>query len=273
MGILQKAVDEIKYRIPYDILNAAFRDYSEAGWRGAPVSLEELIMSKVIRPRVIFDTNIVGGETIMVPLDGLMPKYADHYTRVVEIPLERVNGRSIMSVLSAHYLPHGYSFNNMNSPMAIAGYGSVNDVTSTANKINTSFANVPPLSSAMVQLTGPNVVLIRDRTYITNVYSVRCVVANEENLENINPRSWHVFAKLCELATKSYVYNKLVIQMDSTYLQGGQSLGVLSDLVQSYSEMEELYQVELREKWQKVNFMNDTESYTRHVRLSINPAI
>ncbi len=273
MGILQKAVDELKYRIPYDILNAAFRDYSESGWRGAPVSLEELIMSKVIRPRVIFDTNIVGGETIMVPLDGLMPKYADHYTRVVEIPLERVNGRSIMSVLSAHYLPHGYSFNNTNSPMAIAGYGSVNDVTSTANKINTSFANVPPLSSAMVQLTGPNVVLIRDRTYITNVYSVRCVVANEENLENINPRSWHVFAKLCELATKSYIYNKLVIQMDSTYLQGGQALGVLSDLVQSYSEMEELYQVELREKWGKVNFLNDTESTARFYRLMVNPAL
>ena len=273
MGILQKAVDEIKYRIPYDILNAAFRDYSESGWRGAPVSLEELIMSKVIRPRVIFDTNIVGGETIMVPLDGLMPKYADHYTRVVEIPLERVNGRSIMSVLSAHYLPHGYSFNNMNSPMAIAGYGSVNDVTSTANKINTSFANVPPLSSAMVQLTGPNVVLIRDRTYITNVYSVRCVVANEENLENINPRSWHVFAKLCELATKSYVYNKLVIQMDSTYLQGGQSLGVLKDIVDEYRECHDLYDVELREKWQKVNFLNDTESTTRFYRLMVNPAL
>ncbi len=273
MGILQKAVAELKYRIPHDILNAAFRDYSEEGWRGAPVSLEELILSKVIRPRVIFDTNIVGGETIMVPLDGLMPKYADMYTRVVEIPLDRINGRNIMSVLSAHYLPHGYSFNNMNSPMAIAGYGSVNDVTSTANKVSNSFANIPPLSSAMVQLTGPNVVLIRDRTYITNVYSVRCVVDNEENLENINPRSWHVFAKLCELATKSYIYNTLVIKMDTTYLQGGQSLSVFKDIVDEYRECESLYPVELQEKWQKVNFMNDTESFTRHIRLSINPAL
>ena len=273
MGILQKAVAELKYRIPHDILNAAFRDYSEEGWRGAPVSLEELILSKVIRPRVIFDTNIVGGETIMVPLDGLMPKYADMYTRVVEIPLDRINGRNIMSVLSAHYLPHGYSFNNTNSPMAINGYGSVNDVTSTANKINNSFSNIPPLSSAMCQLTGPNVVLIRDRTYITNVYSIRCVVSNEENLENINPRSWHVFSKLCELAVKSYIYNTLIVKMDTTYLQGGQSLGVFKEIVDEYRESEELFQVELREKWSKVSMMNDTETYVRHLRIGINPSI
>lgn len=273
MGILQKAVEELKYRIPSNILTAAFNNYNEEGWRRAPVSLDELIISKLIRPRVIMDTNLVGGETIMVPLEGLMPEYVDNYTRIVIIPPDRINSRTIMSVLSAHYLPYGYSFNNLNSPTAMAGYGSVNDVTSVAQRVNNSFSNVPPLSSAMTQLVSNNTVLIRDKLYITNIYSIRCVVSNDENLENINPRSWHVFCKLCELATKSYIYNNLVMRIGSAYLAGGQELGIFKELVDEYRDSEELYQTELREKWQKVNYMNSTEEYSRFLRLQVSPGI
>lgn len=273
MGILQKAVEEIKYRIPFNILTAAFNVPSEDGWRAAPVSLDELILSKVIRPRVITDTNLVGGETVMVALEGLMPSYVDNYTRVVIIPGDRINHRNIMSVLSAHYLPYGYSFNNINAPAAVAGYGSVNDVTNAAHRVMNSFSSLPPLSSAMCQLVGNNTVLLRDNLYITNIYSIRCVIANDENLENINPRSWHIFCRLCELAVKSYIYNVLVLKMGSAYLLGGQELGTFKDIVDEYRECEELYQVFLREKIQKVNFMNSTDSYSKHIRLMMNSAL
>jgi hypothetical protein len=61
--------------------------------------------------------------------------------------------------------------------------------------------------------------------------------------------------------------------MDSTYLQGGQSLGVFKEIVDEYRESQSLYELELHEKWGKINLMNDTESFTRFVRLSINPAL
>ena len=273
MGILQKAVEEIKYRIPFNILTAAFNVPSEDGWRAAPVSLDELILSKVIRPRVITDTNIVGGETIMVALEGLMPSYVDNYTRVVIIPGDRVNHRNIMSVLSAHYLPYGYSFNNVNAPAAVAGYGSVNDVTNAAHRVMNSFSSLPPLSSAMCQLVGNNTVLLRDNLYITNIYSVRCVVANEENLENINPRSWHVFCELCEHAVKAYIYNVLVLKMGSAYLLGGQELGVFKDIIEEYREENALYSSMLKEKWQKVNLMNSSDAYSKYIRLQVSSSL
>lgn len=274
MGILQKAIEELKYRIPFNILTAAFNDHNEQAWRRAPVSLDELIMTKVIRPRVIVDTNLVGGETVMVPLDGLMPLYVDNYTRVVEIPGDRINHRNIMTVLSAHYLPYGFSFNNMNAPTAMAGYGSVNDITSAAQRVNNSIANVPALSSAMTQLVSTNTVLIRDKLYISNVYSIRCVVANDENLENINPRNWHVFCKLCELAVKSYIYNSLILQIGSAYLSGGQELGIFRDIVDSYQNAQELYEIELREKWGKINiYFNNTEEYSKFIRMQISPGL
>jgi hypothetical protein len=273
MGILQKAVTELKYRIPLHILNLAFNDYSEEGWRRAPVSIDEQILNKVIRPRVIMDTNIVAGETIMVPIEGLVPIYNDSYTRVVEIPPDRVNYRSIMSVLSAHYLPYGFSFNNLGQVSAVAGYGSANDIASAMQRVNNSFANVPMVSTAICQLVNYNTVLVRDKMYVSNIYSVRCVIANDENLENINPRSWHAFSRLCELATKSYIYNTLIVKIGQAYLLGGQELGIVSELISEYKEAEELYQVELRERWQKINFMNGTETYAAYIKMQLNPGI
>lgn len=274
MGILQKAIEELKYRIPFNILTATFNDHDEQAWRRAPVSLDELILSKVIRPRVILDTNLVGGETVMVPLNGIVPSYVDNYTRVIEIPGDRINHRNIMTVLSAHYLPFGFNFNNMNAPMAMAGHGSVNDVTSTAMRVSNSLANVPILSSALIQLVGTNTILVRDKLYITNVYSVRCVIANDENLENINPRNWRIFSRLCELAVKSYIYNTLILRIGNAYLLGGQELGIFRDLVEEYKDSEELYQVELRERWSKVNvFFNNTEEYSRFIKIQLSPGI
>lgn len=273
MGILQKAVDEVKYRIPFNILTAAFNNYNEEGWRKAPVSLDELMLSKVIRPRVIFDTNIVGGETVMVPIFNLNIEFADEFTRVVKIPSDKINYRTVMSALSAHYMPHGYNYNNATAAMAGAGFSGINDVTNTAQRVNNSFSSVPVLSTAMVRLVGHNTVMIHDKMFITNVHSVRCAVANEENLENINPRSWHAFSKLCELAIKSYIYNTLVIRMGSSYLVGGQELGVFKELIDEYKDSEELYQTELREKWQKINYMNDSIEYDRFIRMMISPGI
>jgi|JFJP01.1.fsa_nt_gi hypothetical protein len=274
MGILQKALDEIKYRVPFNILTAAFNNYNEEGWRQAPVSLDELILSKVIRPRVIFDANIVGGETLTVPVYNLNVEYADDFTRVVKIPSEHINYRTIMSVLSAHYMPYGYNYNNTSAAMAGAGTSGVNDITNTAQRVNNSFSSVPVLSTAIVRLVGHNTVMIHDKMYITNVHSVRCVVANEENMENIPPRSWHAFSKLCELAVKSFIHNILVIRMGNSYLVGGQELGVFKDIVDSYSDSEELYQVELRERWQKINiYFSDGIEHTKYMRMLINPGI
>ena len=77
MNIINKIIDELRYRIPSEILNIAFRD-SNNNWRQhQPISLNEQILTKVIRPRVIVDSNIIGGQEVLINLDGLYPEYQD----------------------------------------------------------------------------------------------------------------------------------------------------------------------------------------------------
>ena len=268
MNILSKALDHIKHTIPPQVLKAAFRD-ELMNWRQAPVSLDTQIMDKVIKPRVLFDANLVGGTQAIIALDGLAAVYGDNYSNVYQIPFERTSNREIVSVLSVGYLPIGGSF----------GYGAigvpahVSDVMTAGQRVMDSNSSIPVVSTAQCDLIGFNTVLIRDPQRTTMTYTLRCMLANESNLNNINPRSYLYFATLCQLAVKSFIYNNMLITMDQAYLQGGQELGALKNYVETLQDSEEQYQVFLRETWQGVAFMNDRTSHERFIRTQISPGL
>lgn len=272
MNPLAKAVDEVKFTIPIEVLRVAFQD-DVPNWRAMPPSLDEQIMNKLVRPRVIQDLNLVGGQVIIVSLEGLVAKYIDTYTVVFEIPAERLNNRTLMSVLSVGYLPIAMTYNSMNHGIGTVNPQSMNDVMSAGQRVMDSYSNIPAISNATADIIGYNTILIRDQLRVTNTYQLRCRVANEDSLNNINPRSYRALSKLCVLAVKSYIYNKLIIKIDQAYLTGGQELGQFKTYVEGLADYEEMYQTYLKEVMEKVCFMNDSNNYTRFIALQINPAL
>ncbi len=273
MNIISKSLDEIKYRIPGEILRVVFQERNN-NWRNvAPVSIDHEIYNKIIKPRVIVDSNIIGGQTIIVSLEGLPIKYTDTYTIVYEIPADRLMNRSIMSVLSVSYMPFASGYSAMGYGTGVVAPNSINNVMSAGQRVGDSHSNIPPISNATAELVGFNTVLIRDMLRVTNIYQLRCVVAHEENLNDINPRSYLHFAKACELAVKSYIYNKMIIAMDSAYLSGGQELGAFKTYIEGLADSEQMYQEYLRDVWMATSFMNSGEQHARFIRMQINPAI
>jgi hypothetical protein len=272
MNPISKAMDEIKFRIPAQILDLVF-GYKGYGFAQAPISLDESMMNLVIRPRVLVDADLVGGMMVIVPLDGIIPEWIDNYSLVYKIPDARVMNRTIISVLSVGYMPYSNGFNSMGTSYGNIAPTSINDVASINQRLADSYSSVPPISNAVVDLIGHNTVVIRDQYRVSAAYQLRCIVGNEQNLNNINPRSYHMFAKLCELAIKSYIYNTLIVKIDQGYLQGGQELGIVKTIVENLADSEENYQTYLREKWRKAAFMNDVMSYDRLIKLQVNPAI
>lgn len=272
MSIFAKALDEIKFKIPIEVLREAFKD-DLYNWRQAPVSLDDQIMTKVIKPRVMLDANLVGGQQIIVSLEGLTPNYIDTYTMIYEIPLDYTNFREIMAVLSIGYMPTSTTFNSMGVGMGMVSPRSASDLMSAAQRVGDSVSNIPAISNATVDLIGANTILVRDRTRVTNIYQLRCIVANENNMNNINPRSWLNFSTLCVHAVKSYIYNRLLIAIDRAYLTGGQELGAFKSYVETLSDAEENYQTYLKEVWRPTAFCNDALSYQRLIRLQISPGL
>lgn len=254
------------------MLQAAFRD-DLYNWRQAPVSIDQQILDKVVKPRVLIDANLVGGTQAIIPLEGLPAKFIDTYSVVFEIPPDRTNYREIVSVLSIGYLPVANSFNSMGNGIGTINPNSMSDLMSAAQRVADSHSNIPLVSNAVCDLIGYNTVLIRDQIRVTSAYNLRCMLANEVNLNNISPRSHLAFAELVKLAVKSYIYNTMLIKIDQAYLSGGQELGAFKSYVESLSDAESMYQTHLREVWQKTAFMNDTLSYDRFIALQISPGI
>ncbi len=267
MNAISKALDEIKFRIPLPILKEVFKDNGYGNWRKKPVSIDEQILNRVIRSRVLVDCNLVGGSEIYVSLEGLSPMLVDNVTVIYHIPKDRTQGRAIVSALAVGYTAYALAYNS--SGLGIVDPKSISDVTNAANSVMMSHSGVPPMSTANVQLIAENTVMVKDTARVTNHQTLRCVIADDENMNHLQIRVIPSFCNLVELAVKSYIYNNLTVTMDMAKLEGGQELGRFKEVVDSYADAEEMYRDYLTNKWQAAAFMNDNMTTTRFIKLMI----
>lgn len=263
MNPISKAIYEARSTIPDEILQALFNDRGRH-FRATPDTISEHIKAMVIRPRVMVDCDIVGGTEIMIRLEGLMTSRPDDFTSVYRIPKTLTQNRSILSVMNVTF----------NDPTGIAYYGlgtgcGSTQMMSTAQGLLDSNGTIPVTSTAQVQLIGENVVMVRDTTILPSNAHLRCLLATDENMSHLQLRTLRQFSQLCKYAIKAYIYNSLVIRVDTAELQGGFQLGRFREILDSYADAEELYQDYLRNVWQKVSLMNDAEKWSRTMRMVI----
>lgn len=263
MDCIRYAVANLKRVIPMEILRVVFLQRN-AFFRDNMENIDEDIMAAVIRPRVLVDCNLVGGTEVFVPLDGIPVYRQNDYTSVYRIPKEKTQGRSIMSVMNITF----------SDPTKVSSYGVAAGDQNTfmlqgAQAVMDAQGSIPVTSTAYVQLIGENVVMVRDTVVLpANIY-LRCQLANDENMSHIQLRSYRPFAEMVAFAVKAYIFNTYVIQMDMGQLFGGQNLGRFKEVVDGYADCNELYETFVHERWSKIALMNDRESWTRQIRLTI----
>lgn len=264
MNPVQKALDELKYEIPAAILEIAFKSPASFSWQRTPISLDEQIMNKVIRPRVMVDCNLVGGTVQYISLDGLLFDRTDDFTTVYRIPKDRTQGRTILSAMNI-------TFTSPDALNYAAGGGSQNGSTlmRLGQAMMDAHGTIPVTSTSKVSVIGENVIMARDFTIMPGYCFLHCMLGNDEHLSHIQLKSYHIFSRLVEYAVKAYIYNALYVEMDMGKLAGGQELGAIKSRVEEFKEANELYRDYLRTKWTKTSFMNDTEAWTRHIRRQV----
>lgn len=264
MNIIQKAISDVRFAIPPEVLQFAFAD-NNLGRMGVPMSLDHRIRESVIDARVIPDCNLRGGKQLEVPLDGLPTQMYQNGMIVYHIPKERTDGCSITSVLSVTYGSHS-AYNAMSGR---GYYDHHSDLMSAAGGMMSSAEQPVNLSTASVQLIGENVVLVKSPTPLPGNTFLRCNVEHDGALSNIAPASWPVFSKLVEYAVKAHIYINKRVMLDQGYLHGGMNLGILQEFVEGYSDANELYQELMTERWGKVTHANDPERMRRTMGMQI----
>lgn len=260
MNAIQKALSEMRFRHSPDLLELVFVKRAKH-YRATAGSLDEQMMSLVIRPRVLVDCNLVGGAEIFVNLANIRATRTNDYTQIYHIPKEKTNGRSIVSALNITFA----------DPNRSSNYGASATMGSSAllqmgQSVIDAQLPVPTSSTAYVQLIAENTVMVRDTAALPGNIFLRCIIENDSNLSHLQLRSYRHFSKMCELAVGSYMYNTYRVRMGETELYAGMDLGVIKEVMSELADYEELYQTFIEEKMEKVLFMNDRETYTRFLK-------
>lgn len=260
---ITRAVAEIHFRIPREILNEVFKPLNYS-WQTTVINVDEQIINQVIRPRILIDCNLVGGVEVLIPLMNV-PSYSENnYTTVFHIPKSMTQGRSITAVLSYSYMTPSLMA-AMNSNLNVPDCGR-SSLVLTGQAMYDSFNLSAMPSTARIDLIAENTVMIKDTNNTSGTGVLRCVVSNDENLSNLQIRAIPYFVKLCELGVKSFIFNKYAIYMDEATVRGGFQIGRFKEIIDGYSDAEQMYQEYLLATWKRVAFMNDTETHTRYLR-------
>jgi hypothetical protein len=260
MTPISKALDEIKNRIPQEILELIFNNRNWAS-KKIPISIDEQILIKVIRHRVMVDCNLVGGIEMRVPMDGIPMEQTADYTVVFRVPKEKTQGRSIMSVLNLTF----------SDPHAISNFGTSSlsgnsAMLNLAQGLIDSHGAMPNASTARCQLIGENVVMVSELYLMPANCYLRCILANDSQLSHLQLRSYPYFSELCVRAVKAYIYNNHIIKLDMGEIRGGTSIGAFKTIIESYADQDELYREYLEKDWRRVAAMNDGETWERMLR-------
>ena len=266
MNALTRAVATVRRKIPLEILRYAFTPHHQQ-WNNTPNSLDHQILQDVIRSRVLVDCNLLGGQEDYIRLSGLPYERTSELMSVVHVPKERTNGRSITQVLHLTY--HDYTSNLNTNPMMSFKPCSVTPLTVAAGALANSLDMPGMTGTSLLELIAENTVLVKDPAISPQNGVLRCILSNDEELNNISIRSFVAFCEMATLAVKSHIYNTAIVQLDEGAARFGRNIGAFRQVIEGYADAEQMYIEFLTDRWQKIAFMNDRESSTRFIRAQL----
>jgi hypothetical protein len=280
MNCVEKALQEIKFRIPSELLSETFiaRTFDPVigpeARRQLPVSIDYLIRQHVIEARVIPDTNLVGGIEVNIPLYSLVANNIDRslvynssnpWMATYRVPKDLTQGRVITRIVS---LTIGQGAVAGMGGMGM-GMGGASPLLDAASGVLASALPIPIVSTAYVQMIGENTFMVDDNMMMNNNVWMRCIVEADSSFSHLNPTQWHNFARLCEYATKAYIYNKLIIEVGMAQLVGGQELGKFKEVLEGYSDATENYMTFLDDIWKVSQTLSDPNQKRRHLKMLV----
>lgn len=259
MDAINKALEEVENQIPPQILRYAFVGRDSA-YNRIPVNIQSLIRDLVIGHRVIKDCNINGGVRDFIKLTGLPFRMTEHGHRIYHVPKSITQGRSIINPLSvgnSHYVDVAMNLNNT----------STGGITSLAGKVLDANTLAIPFHTTDVRCVGENIILVEDiwNDLGPDAYLL-AVFGNDEMMSNLPPRSWSLFEDLVVLATKAWIYNNCNISIDSGVIEMGMEIGRFREIVDNYSDANQMYRELLDDRWQKHSILSDKTSKKRVIR-------
>lgn len=244
---IEIALKRIKTQIPRQILEVAFQKKDAGPF--ANLSLDQQILSEVVRGRVMDDCNLMGGRTTQISLSSSMwektlntRSHINSGTGPFSIYRIPADVREGCDILEVHHVQFPMPYGNGVSTGRIQEGGTI--CAASANLLNSHTAGDVIQTPTAELLTG-NLVRMHPGSYAHIDWVLTCRLAYDDNMTNLNSGAINSFAKLCVLATKKHVHNKLIILLDAGFIQGGAEITSFRNLIDDWKDIESEYLEEL----------------------------
>jgi len=232
---IQYGLDRIYREINTEILQRTLFGRNVGQYEIA--SLDDRIVSEIIRGIVLKDVLMVTGERLVMDLTNIPRQTYPTGTQWV-IPSDLLNGRSILQ------------------PLAIINRGPIHPEGTMGN------ANHP--GTEKVYLVGPNTIAT-PQTMLSPHVALRYILSHDANLHNLPVSSQMQFGKLCVLAAKGYVHKELSLSTGFSAFSHGNMSEHIRSIVDEYADSFELYEETEMKRWKKINVFADkkqAQTYT-----------
>ena len=264
MSAITYSINKIMLAIPKQILELAFMSKTKA--YGVNTTLSKQIKDLVLDPIVLTDLNVISNRTLKIPLEQCNVTEYMHTNRsnnlIINVPYTVTDNNKIVAPLSL----------TINGTEGITPYG--NPLTAAVDKMTNGTINNSIFGSVLsdLELIGPNTILVRDNVDFTVNGFLEVIIENSNNLSNIKPKSYIAFSKLAISATKMYIYNNLILEINDGTNYYGFNISKVGDIIEGWESASQDYD-ELLQKFRKILFMNDAQGFNDHIKLMISPNI
>lgn len=249
-NVVEACLKRIYHNIPVQILELAFNPNENE-------TLDHLIHEKVIHDRILFDCNLVAGKYKTIQLDprwiesAMIPNSVvfnnSSAFNIYRIPPEARENRMLSSVIELRHVYASPYLGAMGISMPGMGGNTAGDIACQALQGQT-FSKAVPLPTPIL-VSGHQVKLIH--TTMPQIQEIpwilMCRLNYDSEFTNLNPQAVLPLVDLTVSAVKTYIYNELVLKIDSAYIVGGHAMGRLKEIVDSYSDQGEHYLQLLRD--------------------------
>lgn len=249
-------LDDYILKLAFDNPNGGFG----SNWYnyGNQYSVEQGIREKVIHGIVLPECNVNGGITELIDLTGSRIDDLGQGFIGVNVPDMLTGGRKIISVVEVYQgaLNSSSGVTNLLAGMTTDGESALTD--SLAGMITALSSNRSvPQTYTRFTMTGNNSFVIHNAPSGLFSLTAKVVLAFDEGLSSISPKSYLTFANLCRLATKSYIYKTCRRPTDEAVMRSGVPIDAIKDDIGDMKDAWEDYREYFDTTWTKTMAYND----------------
>lgn len=264
MNALQYALNNIHMVIPNMILELAFRDDNVNV--NQLMSLDEKMLRKCIRPMILVDMSVVNGIPISIDVSQCTVQWLVGNEYVITVPKYLTNNQPLISV--DDFVNPSASLNSL-----VGGCPANGQLVGEGMNMYNNLAMINVMQTARLELIGENRVYVSDPRGMPMSGTLKATISHNANLENIHAKLFPVVAHLMILGVKSFIFNRLSLELDQGFIYGGHELSKVVEIVEDYRDSREMYVEYLTTTWKKNAYFNSATNMGSYIKSMLGNTI